>query len=343
MLYRRGYIWLTITALITLMSCGKNSGEGAPAPARAVYYWRTVWQLDSAERRFLRDHDVKKIYLRLFDVTPTADGTLMPNATLAFNDTFPAGVEIIPTVFITENCLRHNTDSLGAAIVRRVEKMCRARHIPAVKELQLDCDWTERSLDDYYALLCDVKDALKHLGWTLSVTVRLHQLSMPPPPADYGVLMVYNTGDLTDYNNPNPILSERDVAPYVKRLADYQLPLCAAYPDFGWNLLFSGKEFKAILYGEDLNDSTIYMTVDPTRHLVIQSRYQYVALGGEVIHLTVGDSVFTRLPASSEILSVHDRLARLRPTINSQVILYSLDSKNINNYNKEHYEKVFSP
>ena len=343
MLYWRGCIWLTITVLIMLASCGNNSGEGVPEPARAVYYWRTVWQLDSTERQFLRDHDVKKIYLRFFDVKPTADGTLMPNATLAFNDTFPAGVEIIPTVFITENCLRYDTDSLGVAIVRRVDKMCRTRHVTAVKELQIDCDWTERSLNVYYALLRDVKAALKPLGWTLSVTIRLHQLSMPPPPADYGVLMVYNTGDFTEYDNPNPILSERDVAPYVKHLAKYPLPLCAAYPDFGWDLLFSGKEFKAILYGEDLNDSTIYMNVDPTRHLVIQSRDQYQALGGQVIHLTVGDSVFTRLPAADEILSVHDRLAQLRPTINSQVILYSLDSKNINNYNKEHYEKVFSP
>jgi hypothetical protein len=68
----------------------------------------------------------------------------------------------------------------------------------------------------------------------LSTTIRLHQLSMPVPPADYGVLMLYNTGDPRKFNERNPILDLRDVMPYVKGLKDYDLPLAAAYPVFLW-------------------------------------------------------------------------------------------------------------
>jgi hypothetical protein len=68
----------------------------------------------------------------------------------------------------------------------------------------------------------------------LSVTIRLHQLSMAVPPADYGVLMLYNTGDPMNFQERNPILDMRDVQPYLRYLKDYSLPLAAAYPVFLW-------------------------------------------------------------------------------------------------------------
>jgi hypothetical protein len=57
---------------------------------------------------------------------------------------------------------------------------------------------------------------------------------MAPPPVDYGVLMVYNTGSPAKWKERNPILDIRDVAPYLNRLDDYPLPLAAAYPVYLW-------------------------------------------------------------------------------------------------------------
>ena len=67
-----------------------------------------------------------------------------------------------------------------------------------------------------------------------------HQLSMPAPPADYGVLMVYNTGDPKNFAPRNPILDIRDVQPYMRYLADYPLPLAAAYPVYRWQRTIGG-------------------------------------------------------------------------------------------------------
>ena len=57
---------------------------------------------------------------------------------------------------------------------------------------------------------------------------------MPAPPADYGVLMMYNTGDPRNFEQRNPILDIRDVDPYLRYLRGYKLPLAVAYPVYRW-------------------------------------------------------------------------------------------------------------
>ena len=92
-------------------------------------------------------------------------------------------------------------------------------------------------MNTYYQFLKEVKEAW---GQHLSTTIRLHQLSMPAPPVDDGVLMLYNTGDPRKWTERNPILDIRDVAPFLKRLDTYPLPLAAAYPVFSWLRIING-------------------------------------------------------------------------------------------------------
>ena len=109
-----------------------------------------------------------------------------------------------------------------------------------VRELQIDCDYTGRSLKTYYNFLEIVRTVAHQHDMRLSTTIRLHQLSMPVPPADYGILMLYNTGDPHKYAERNPILDIRDVMPYISKLDDYELPLAAAYPVFLWQRTIYG-------------------------------------------------------------------------------------------------------
>ena len=202
----------------------------------AVYYWRTSLRLDSTERAFLRQYHINKVYCRYFDVVMGDDGKPRPNATITFSDTLPEGVEIIPTVYITEDCMHEYHEDLAEKIVKRIAQMNETNDIHGVQEIQIDCDYTSRSRKVYYDFL---KAVANHSLFTthyslLSTTIRLHQLSMPAPPVDYGVLMIYNTGDPRKFMVRNPILDIRDVAPYVSRLSDYQLPLAAAYPVYRW-------------------------------------------------------------------------------------------------------------
>lgn len=333
---------LVITPLV-FFSCKKTHDE-VPRPARSVYYWRTVMQLDSTERDFLARNEVKKMYVRYFDVV-VKDGKLMPNATLHFTEPVPEGMEIVPTVFIMENCLDVDTTKLAQLLVNRLMQMSETNGVQGVKEVQIDFDWTGRTMQPYFDLLLRMRPLLKERGLGLSATIRLHQLSMPPPPVDYGVLMMYNTGNAADYDCENPILDYKDAEPYLKHLADYDLPMCAAYPVFHWYLHYRQQEFQGTLYDVDLSDSTLFYLTAPNKYLVIGSRDLPSGGSDDALsaHIRAGDEVVLKQVPASTIIKVHDKLSTLRPGINGQVILYDLDSKFINKYQSTDYEKIFNP
>ena len=60
-------------------------------------------------------------------------------------------------------------------------------------------------------------------------------------------------------------------------------------------------------------------------------------------HVDVGDSVIVRQVPAAVILAIHDELERRRPGINDQVIVYDLESSNINHYQQHDYEKIYHP
>jgi hypothetical protein len=219
-----------------MISCGKQRYQDESLEqSNGVYYWRTDLHLDSTERAFLKQHHINKVYCRYFDVVMSDDGTEpKPNATIAFTDTLPAGIELIPTVYITEDCMHKPHKDLAEKLVKRIMQMNETNHIGNVHEIQIDCDYTSKSRATYYQFLEQVRHRLSPTSYHLSTTIRLHQLSMPVPPVDYGVLMVYNTGDPRKWQERNPILDYRDVYPYLNKLAQYQLPLAAAYPVYQW-------------------------------------------------------------------------------------------------------------
>ena len=228
--------------LMGLTACSRQPDKDMEL-GNSVYYWRTDLRIDSTERAFMRAYDIKKVYCRYFDVVQndTATGPV-PNATMTFSDSIPEGVEIIPTVYITEDCMHRWHKGLAEKLVRRIRQMNETNDIAGVREIQIDCDYTARSRDTYYRFLEQVRKELTSLSLNsqLSTTIRLHQLSMPAPPVDYGVLMLYNTGDPQKFEERNPILDLRDVMPYIQYLKDYPLPMGAAYPVFTWQRTIHG-------------------------------------------------------------------------------------------------------
>ena len=278
----------------SLGSCRKSSTE----TVNSAYYWSTTFQMSDQKADFIRNHHVRNLYMRFFDVVMDKDQT-MPNATIEFLDTIPPDLQVIPTVFITNDCMAVRQDSLPGRIVRRVLKMCHTHDVPNVKEIQIDCDWTKRTQAEYFRFLETTKKLLNDKGLDLSVTIRLHQLSMTVPPADRGVLMVYNTGDLTDPECENPILDIHDVKPYLKPMSSYRLPMAAAYPIFSWNVLQRGGTFVGIQH---------YDGEWPTMP---------------------GDKLVKIQPAAKEIIEVKNAVAKAIPGINDETILFDLSDKNI--------------
>jgi hypothetical protein len=246
----RDWVTGTVMLLAVLLTTGCKQSE--MPQENAVYYWRTEWRTDSVERAFLQQYHINKVYCRYFDVVMNSDGEPMPNATIRFVQGQQEGLKLIPTVFITENCMHQPHKGLAKKLVDRIVQMNETNDINGIDELQIDCDYTARNRKNYYDFLQQVRDEAQKHGMQLSTTIRLHQLAMPIPPVDYGVLMIYNTGDPNKFNERNPILDMRDVEPYLRYLADYELPLAAAYPTFRWIRNFEGVHLEHTVEADEI-------------------------------------------------------------------------------------------
>jgi hypothetical protein len=204
--------------------------------------------------------------------------------------------------------MHEHHEGLAAKLVRRICQMHETNDLAPFGELQIDCDYTARSRQTYYAFLTEVKQALTalpaacfghpspgqpHPSPLLSTTIRLHQLSMKVPPVDYGVLMLYNTGHPMKFMERNPILDIRDVAPYLRYLEDYELPMAAAYPIFLW-------------------------------HRIIQ--------GVDIEHVATAE----------EIMRVKTAVEKERPELKRLILTYDLAKDNINRYKPKTYEEIYS-
>ena len=299
-----------LPAFVLLTGC-KQEAE-SPVSGHAAYYWSTVFKLSDVQRSFIRDHTIQRLYVRYFDVVMGQEGEPMPNATIQWNDPVPEQLEVVPTVFIMNECMQKEATGLAHKIAARVLQMNETHDIANVKEIQIDCDWTQRTEKHFFAFLQTLREELRTKGIALSSTIRLHQLSQKAPPTDRGILMMYNTGDFTDLHCEKPILDVQAVGPYLKDLASYPLPLSAAYPIFSWRILFRGEKFIGIVHSED----------------------EYPMLSS--------DMVVTRDVSLSEIMKARDMLRKRREDIHHEVILYELNEQNIKKYTHNDYEKILA-
>lgn len=301
------YITACLLALLA-SACGRTDGGGS---RRSVYYWSTVLDIDSTKQAFIDRHGISRMYVRYFDVVAGEDGSPVPNATLRFGTGVPQGVEVVPAVYIVNECMAADTAGLAGLILKRILQMNATNDIGGVKEIQIDCDWTRRTRQRYFGFLRTLRAMAAERGVKVSATIRLHQLSEGAPPVDRGVLMMYNTGDFTDISCQKPILDTRDAAPYLRHLAGYGLKLAAAYPIYSWRILFRGGRYVGIMHRDD------------------------------DLPVLPGDSIVTRAPSLDDITTAAGAVGSRRPDANSEIILFDLSRQNATRFKPDDYEKIF--
>lgn len=335
-------LW-TAAFILLLVSCTYDDPTNT---LRSAYYWSTTWSIDSSKMNFIREHHIKRLYIRYFDVVKDDAGNIVPNATIQFpnpvcvsvsedehhvhqavhtsvkeNSPVPDGIEAVPVVYIVNDCLRPTTQSsvgqampaaqLADRIFDRILQIGKANDIAKPKEIQIDCDWTATTQQAYFDFLELLKKKAHAKNIRLSATIRLHQLPMTPPPVDKGVLMMYNTGDAKQLKCQKPILDTKDAAPYILHLAAYPLKLSAAYPLFRWRILFREGKFVGIMHTDD------DFPVLPS------------------------DSIVVRQPEMEDIMEAVKSVNAQNKEINNEVILFDLNNQNIKRFSNEDYEQIF--
>ena len=322
----------------TLVSV-EAASDSLQVAKNAIYYWKTVFRLTEYDRQFLKKHHIRKIYLRMFDVdrVENADGDLevIPIATTLFQDTIPAGIEIVPTVYITTKAIRHDSD-FAELMYKRIYAMLMRHQIRNVQEIQVDCDWTASTQDSFFGFCQKLRNLLQADSLSLSATIRLHQLKKKVPPVDKGVLMLYNTGSIYNPETENSILSYKDVQAYLKSKVTYGLPLDFAYPAYSWGILMENGNFRAILHEVDFSNTLRYKETSEGNYLVLQEHYL------ENHHIRKGNVIRLETSKFNEIMRVKQLVASQMKPDSCHTILYHLDSLNLSTFEEKEINQIYT-
>ncbi|KAA2242975.1 hypothetical protein F0L74_10665 [Chitinophaga agrisoli] len=331
--------WLPICLLIGCLSCTRPPRT----ITRGFYYWKQRYAPDTTVLHTLEALHTHRLYVKLFDVALAGDKhTAIPIARLDQRSAFPAGMEIIPTVFIMNDVWPQvQPDTLAAQVARLLSQMSPQQ----APEVQIDCDWTRNSRQPYFAFLQAFRQQPFLHGRQLSVTIRLHQLkflaSSGVPPADKGLLMCYNMGNLRQYGEHNSILNMEDMKAYTgnNRIKQYPLSLDLALPLFSWSVLFRQHNYAGLLRNLDENSfhsRQVFRHKSGQLYTVIKD----TVMNGYALHM--GDEVRYEncTPALLEE-TAHYLSARCQDR-DPVVIFYHLDENILSKYALSELEKTYN-
>ena len=220
------------------------------------YFWKTNYQNNKSETRYLERFKSQSLYVRIMDVDYNPDlQQATPISPILFSAPLPQSVGIIPVVFIVNQVFSKLDSTQRAVLAGRIATFVEAKVKQSGKlgftELQIDCDWTKRTRENYFDFLQQLKRHPLLKGKTLSVTLRMHQvkniMSSGIPPVEKAMLMCYNMGNLRKYGAQNSILDQQELDLYLKNyLLNYPLKLDVALPIFKWTVVFRNREYAGI-------------------------------------------------------------------------------------------------
>ncbi|WP_027371730.1 MULTISPECIES: hypothetical protein [Chryseobacterium] len=223
--------------LLLIVSCHKKKDH-----PYTFYYWKTNLKLDLEEKKVLDKAPVPFLYTRFFDVDKV-NGTFQPVAVITRESSFKTVQKIVPTVFITNPTLLGITQEeikfLAESIHHLIQKKSEEYHLTTNNEIQIDCDWTAGTRDDYFRFLKELK---RVSGKEVTCTLRLHQVKDRKltgiPPVDKVYLMCYSTSSPLEKSDKNSILDVNILKSYLSKLEDYPIKnIDVALPIYSWGIV----------------------------------------------------------------------------------------------------------
>jgi hypothetical protein len=208
------------------------------------------------------------------------------------------------------------------------------------KEILIDCDWSEKSKDNYFYLLKQIKKEFPTAQ--ISSTIRLWQYKFASkagiPPVDKGLLMCYNLTKPDDFKTKNSIGTSNELAQYITH-GEYKLKLDIALPLYSWAVIFRGNQFKGILsdYDQLLKDSIKLKKSSESKYILEDD-----VLVGQT-YLRNGDEIRIE-KISEEELDKMISIIKDKIKIDSQtkVTFFSFDKKYINDYETQNISSYYA-
>lgn len=310
----------------------------------SFYYWKTVYKHNPAEQQLLRNLHVSTLYLRVMDVDLNEEGKPIPISPIEFKQALPAGIQIIPVVYIVNNVLKGASNAalndLAKRIVLFVDGKVAQSGVQSYRELQIDCDWTTTTRNNYFYLLKQIALQPGAQHKTLSVTLRLHQLKNQIkngiPPANKVMLMCYNMGNLRRYGQQNSILDVRELKKYANdNITNYPISLEVGLPLFSWAVVFRNKQYAGISKSIKINDLN-----DKKRFIFIGNNIYKAAQNIPEFGLEQADEVRWEGTSVPGLTEVSEYLSPLIKNDSLRIIYFHLDETVIKPYGYPEIEKI---
>lgn len=232
----------TFLLLITLFSCKEKKHS------YTFYYWKTTLALNQTESKVLQKANTPYIYVRFFDVDKIGE-QFQPVGVITKSQSFKTDKQIVPVIFITNrtflNIKSEEIIFLAKSVSDLIEKKKTDFKLNSKNEIQIDCDWTAGTKDDYFKFLKELK---KVSGKEITSTLRLHQVKdkklMGIPPVSKVYLMCYSTSSPLENSDKNSILDVQLLKNYLSDLENYPIKnIAVALPIYSWGIVtnHSGK------------------------------------------------------------------------------------------------------
>lgn len=326
-------------------------------PVAGFYFWRTTLELAPTERAALAELSIRRLYLRLFDVgwsSTREEPELLGALKVPAPGALPAGLEVVPVVFLENQVLAalppRELGALAAQLDREIAAKLDALGAHA-SELQLDCDWTERTREPFFSLLTELRRlvgaraaAAGSAPPRLSATIRLHQVKYRErtgvPPVDRGMLMYYNMGRFSSLAEDRALFDSSLAARYLERLPQYPLPLDVALPIWAWTLHLRDGEVIDLLQStdpEELSGVAFLRRSGHDRYVATETAFFRGAL------LRAGDELKGERLTDGELAAAAAQVwPRLPPAPEPRaLVLFDLSERNLRRHARSQLEQLF--
>lgn len=316
-----------------------NSCSQEDKPVIAFYYWRTIFKLAPIERETLNYNKVNKLYIRYFDVDVNENtNEVFPLAPIHFNDK-PNNFSVVPVIYIKNRVMLSKSLNIPD-LVKKINDyigQINAKNKIEIHEIQIDCDWTLASKDNYLKFIDLFKKSTKTL---LSATIRLHQVKYfektKIPNVDKGVLMYYNMGKIAP-DSLNSIYDKNLADNYLKSIKQYPLKLNVALPIFSWAVhIRNGRVIglKNKMDSNDLKSDNNFEEKTSNNFHVVNSNYKNSTFYKK------DDILKLELISQENLLEMATDLNENFINNPQEIIYYDLDQFNIQHYEKDIFTKV---
>lgn len=310
------------------------------------YFWKTDYHNNKAETDYLDQFKSKALYVRIMDVDFDPDRQQsVPVSPIKFSDPLPTQVEIIPVVFLVNRIFNDTDSNKTKVLANRIANFVDAKVKQAGKqnyaELQIDCDWTKTTRDQYFEFLKQLKRQPLLKGKNISVTLRLHQVknvvTSGIPPVEKAMLMCYNMGNLRKYGDQNSILDQHEMDVYLKDyLKNYPLKLDVALPLFEWAVVFRNKAYAGIskrINKTQIDDKKLFR--QRGNSILYDLLMDYPAAG-----LKQGDVIRWEEISNKNLLATSTFLSRYLKPGERNLVFYHLETDLLKHFTHEDLQKV---